>query len=311
MGGLGKGLEALMGEQESPSSEDKAVISPVSQIANSSLPKGIEQDDEGGLWVNPELLEPNPQQPRQDFEPNALQELAESIKEHGVVQPIIIEPASENKFYIIAGERRTRAAKIAGLTRVPVRINHLNDQKKLEVALIENIQRSDLNPIEEANAYYNLMQLGNLNQDEVARRVGKNRSTIANAIRLLKLPEDIQKALVDGTISAGHARAILSLSSDSDMHILFAKITGSSLSVREAESLATTMNKGEQGTAPSKKQKSDTPSKDPDMIAIEQQLIEKLGTKCVLNGTFEKGSLTISYFSRADLNRLYNVIIGE
>ncbi|MBR7064150.1 MAG: ParB/RepB/Spo0J family partition protein [Treponema sp.] len=311
MGGLGKGLEALMGDKESPSSEDKAVISPVSQIAKSSLPKGIEQDDEGGLWVNPELLEPNPQQPRQDFEPNALQELAESIKEHGVVQPIIIEPAGENKFYIIAGERRTRAAKIAGLTRVPVRINHLNDQKKLEVALIENIQRSDLNPIEEANAYYNLMQLGNLNQDEVARRVGKNRSTIANAIRLLKLPEDIQKALVEGAISAGHARAILSLSSDSDMHILFAKITGSSLSVREAESLATTMNKGDQGTAPSKKQKPDTPSKDPDMIAIEQQLIEKLGTKCVLNGTFEKGSLTISYFSRADLNRLYNVIIGE
>ncbi|MBQ9631040.1 MAG: ParB/RepB/Spo0J family partition protein [Treponema sp.] len=313
MGGLGRGLDALMGEQEPTTNTAQADISPVSQIAQSTLPAGIEQDKDGGLWVSPALLKANPRQPRQEFDEQALQELSNSIKEHGVVQPIIIEPAGEKNFFIIAGERRARAAKMAGLSRVPVRINRFTEQKKLEVALIENIQRSDLNPIEEASAYYNLMQLGNLSQDEVAKRVGKNRSTVANALRLLKLPEDIRNALVSGTISAGHARAILSTSNDSDMHILFAKIVGNSLSVREAESLASSMNENSESNKKSAAKKSSEKKneRDPDIIAIEQQLIERLGTKCSLNGNFEKGTLTISYFSRADLDRLYNAIIGE
>lgn len=313
MGGLGRGLDALMGDKENvPQFEQTNISLDAMQNAMTTLPLGVEQDEDGGLWVDPNFLQPNPQQPRQEFNEDELLELSESIKEHGVVQPIIIEPAGEKNFYIIAGERRTRAAKLAGLSKVPVRINRFNEQKKLEVALIENIQRTDLNPIEEATAYYNLMQLGKLSQDEVAKRVGKNRSTVANSLRLLKLPEDIRRSLVDGSITAGHARAILSLTSETDMRILFGKIVGNSLSVREAENLAASINEGAKKTKGSQKKSAEKQAqRDPDIIAIEQRLIEKLGTKCALNGDFEKGTLTISYFSRDDLDRLYNAIIGE
>ena len=312
-GGLGRGLDALMNTDDAVqgNSIENAVISPVSKIAMmASLPEGVESDDDGALWVNVDLLKPNPHQPRKDFDDDALAELAASIKAHGIVQPILIEPAGEKNFYIIAGERRTRAAKLAGVTKVPVQIRRYDEQKRLEVALIENIQRANLNPIEEAAAYSNLMRLGEMSQDEVAARVGKNRSTVANAMRLLKLPDDMQKALIDGTITAGHARALLSVVNEADMRVLFGKIISSNLSVRETEQLAVSFNGGGRA-ADKKKAQKEAAKKDVDILAIEQQFIESLGTKCALKGTLEKGTIEISYFSRADLDRLYTAIVEK
>ena len=260
--------------------------------------------------MNPDRLVPNPSQPRKEFDAKNIEELCESIKENGIIQPILVEKAEEGSdFYIIAGERRTRAARLAGLKKVPVRLSRYDKIKKLEVALIENIQRVDLNPIDEANAYYNLMQMGDLTQEEVARRVGKNRSTVANALRLMKLPEDIQKSLIDGQISSGHARALLMCENLADQRVLFGKIVGSGLSVRNAEDMARELNGGSR--AVSKKTAKKAPDRDPDIVSIEQKFIEVFGTKVNLKGTLEKGSVVIDYYSKDDLDRLYNVIVKE
>ncbi|MGP1475381.1 MAG: ParB/RepB/Spo0J family partition protein [Treponema sp.] len=275
---------------------------------SAKLPAGVTMDENGSLWVETALLKPNPHQPRSEFDAKSLDELADSIREHGILEPIVIEQADEG-FYIIMGERRTRAAKIAGLEKVPVRLGKYDEQKRLELALIENIQRADLNPIEEALAYYNLMQMSDLSQDEVAKRVGKKRPTVANALRLLKLPEDMQKSLIDLQITAGHARALLSVNNPADQRILFGKIVGSALSVREAEALAADYNNG--GRASGKKVKKINIRKDPDIAEIEQKFIEIFGTKVILKGNIDKGTIQIDYFSRQDLDRLYNVIAQE
>ena len=309
--GMGRGLDALMGSSSNANlttnKEDKTENTKSSVETSYDLPKGVEADKDGALWIDPSLLKPNPKQPRTEFDTKALDELADSIREHGIVQPIIIEPADEGTFYIIAGERRTRAAKIAGLEKVPVQIRKYDEQKKLEVALIENIQRADLNPIEEALGYYNIMQMGDLSQEEVSKRVGKKRSTIANSLRLLKLPQDMQKSLIDGQITAGHARAILSVVNIAEQRILFGKIVGSGLSVRQAEEMASDYNNG--GRAAPKKSTKKAAKRDPDIVEIEQKFIEVFGTKVVLKGSIEKGSIQIDYFSKADLDRLYNVIV--
>ena len=317
-GGLGRGLDALLGGRPAEQNEEiNSAVNGFSSAENRSaavtppagLPAGIEVDENGGLWVSPNLLIPNPKQPRKDFRQKELEELADSIREHGVIEPILVEKTDGDNFYIIAGERRTRAAKIAGVDKVPVQIRKYDEIKKLEVALIENIQRSDLNPIEEAQAYYDLMQLGDLTQEDVARRVGKKRPTIANAVRLLKLPEDMQKSLVEGQISAGHARALLSVTNVADMRILFGNIIGSGLSVHDTEELAQQYNNG--GRASAKKPAKKPEKKDPDIAEIEQKFIEVFGTKVILKGTVDKGSIQIDYFSRQDLDRLYNVIVRQ
>ena len=213
---------------------------------------------------------------------------------------------SSGTFYIIAGERRTRASRLAGLEKIPVQLSAFSDQKKLEVALIENIQRADLNPVEEARAYYKLMELGGLKQEEVAQKVGKNRATVANAIRLLKLPEDIQNALVGGQITAGHARALLMVKDKMNMHILFGKIVGQGLSVHQTEVMASEINNPQPKIKKNDGAKSLT--RDPDLIDVETQLIQKLGTKVQIKGSYEKGSIEISYFSKDDFNRLFDFI---
>jgi ParB family chromosome partitioning protein len=309
-GGLGKGLGALMMEADAESSEEKNENASTENFsaANLNLPQGISSDENGTLWVNPSLLKPNPHQPRTFFDGEKLEELTESVRQEGVLSPVIIEDAGDGTFFIIAGERRTRAAKAAGLEKIPVQLRKYSDQRKLEVALIENIQRTDLNPLEEAQAYYDLMKIGNLNQDQVAERVGKKRSTVANCLRLLKLPEDIRKAVVDESISAGHARAILSLENDSDKRILFAKIVGQGLSVRQAETAAKEIK------LPSAAPKSTEPAedkRDPNFVALEQKFIERLGTKVQLKGDFKKGTICINYFSAEDLDRLFNVIVPQ
>ncbi|MFC2330365.1 MAG: ParB/RepB/Spo0J family partition protein [Treponema sp.] len=307
-GGLGRGLDALMGSVSDVSSEIHRTAHGDMGEVSANLPAGVTMDENGSLWVETALLKPNPHQPRSEFDAKSLDELADSIREHGILEPIVIEQADEG-FYIIMGERRTRAARIAGLEKVPVRLGKYDEQKRLELALIENIQRADLNPIEEALAYYNLMQMGDLSQDEVARRVGKKRPTVANSLRLLKLPEDMQKSLIDSQITAGHARALLSVNNPADQRILFGKIVGSALSVREAEALAADYNNG--GRASGKKVKKVNMRKDPDIAEIEQKFIEIFGTKVVLKGNVDKGTIQIDYFSRQDLDRLYNVIARE
>ena len=318
--GLGRGMDALMGEaehqaqNESEPSVDQIQSAPKASLKRSAksanIPDAIETDENGTLWVDPNLLKPNPHQPRQVFDEAELKELSDSIVEHGIVQPIIIEDAGDGTFYIIAGERRTRAAKIVGLKKVPVQLRKFSDEKKLEVALIENVQRSNLNPIEEAQAYYELMKVGGLNQDEVAQKVGKGRPTVANALRLLKLPEDMQNSLIVGQITSGHARALLSVENPADQRVLFGKIIASNLSVRQAEAQAATLNDGGRASKSSAK-KDGARVRDPDIINIEQKFMETLGTKVSLNGGLEKGQLVIDYFSRADLDRLYQTIIKE
>ena len=276
---------------------------------NLNLPTGISSDENGTLWVDPALLKPNPRQPRTYFDDEKLAELTESVRNEGILSPVIIEDANDGTFFIIAGERRTRAAKAAGLKKIPVQLRKYQAQRKLEVALIENIQRTDLNALEEAQAYYDLMELGNLTQDQVAERVGKNRSTVANCLRLLKLPEDIQKALVTDSISSGHARAILSLENDSDKRILFGKIIGQGLSVRQSENIAKEMKSGISSVA--KTDLKPEPKKDPNLAALEQKLIERLGTKVQLKGGFSKGTISINYFASEDLDRIFNLIVPD
>lgn len=257
--------------------------------------------------LDPALLKPNPFQPRRTFNEESLQELAASIKEHGIIQPIIVEKNGDS-YIIIAGERRTRAALLAGLERVPVVFREFENSKKLEIALIENIQRENLNPIEEAKAYQEIMQLSGLNQEETAKRVGKSRPAVANAMRLLQLPDDMQTALEKGVLSAGHARAILSLINPADQRVLFTRITEQALSVREAEMQAAQLKKG--ARIEQKKDISQRKPLESDDIRlaikdIEQQFIDALGTKVEIKGDLEKGLVSISYFSRADLDALY------
>lgn len=309
--GLGKGLGALMQEADLSEeiSENGVQIKENASPVNLNLPTGISSDENGTLWVDPALLKPNPRQPRTYFDDEKLAELTESVRNEGILSPVIIEDANDGTFFIIAGERRTRAAKAAGLKKIPVQLRKYSEQRKLEVALIENIQRTDLNALEEAQAYYDLMELGNLTQDQVAERVGKNRSTVANCLRLLKLPEDIQKALVTDSISSGHARAILSLENDSDKRILFGKIIGQGLSVRQSENIAKEMKSGISSVA--KTDLKPEPKKDPNLVALEQKLIERLGTKVQLKGGFSKGTISINYFSSEDLDRIFNLIVPD
>ena len=264
--------------------------------------------------LDPALLKPNPFQPRRTFNEESLQELAASIKEHGIIQPIIAEKNGD-EYYIIAGERRTRAALLAGLTRVPVIFREFENSKKLEIALIENIQRENLNPIEEAKAYQEIMQLSNLNQEETAKRVGKSRSAVANAMRLLQLPDEMQTALEKGSITAGHARAILSLINPADQTLLFTRITEQSLSVREAEVQAAQLKNGsragQKNTAPQPVSRPETDDAQLAVKDIEQQFIDALGTKVEIKGDLEKGIVYISYFSQADLDALYNKIAAK
>lgn len=309
---LGKGLGALLHENTT-FSESKKLQSLSENTPNASvkLPENITMEEDGSLWVDPTLLVPNPKQPRLEFDQKKLDELCDSIKVNGILQPIIIEDSGNGNFYIIAGERRTRAAKMAGLTKVPVQLRKFDEQQKLEMALIENIQRADLNPIEEATAYYNLIQMGDLSQDEVAKRVGKARATVANSIRLLRLPEDIKKALSNGQISSGHARALLMVKTDSELHILFGKIVGQGMSVREAEEEAKKLNEGSRA-ASNKKTKKEQTQKDADVLSFEQELKNIFGTKSInLKGDINKGSIVIGFDTRKDFDRIYDVLMSK
>ena len=257
-------------------------------------------------------LRPNPDQPRKTFPDDSIEELAESIRKHGLLQPIIAEPASDGDYIIVAGERRFRAAGRAGLTEVPVIVRSVSSEKRLQLSLIENIQREDLNPMEEARAYHSLMELTGYTQEQVAEAVGKNRSTVANALRMLRLSEAMQSAVRDGVISAGHARSLLAVSDEATREALFARIVAEGLSVRQAEQAVQDLSgEGARKKAGKGRKSAKGPAADslePDLLALRELLIERFGTKVEIRGDMKSGSIAIEYYSPDDLQRILEAV---
>ena len=278
--GLGRGLNALLGDPDLTAGGEGSVSLPISQV------------------------QPGLNQPRKRFDQDALADLAESIRVHGIIQPLTVRRLSSGYYQIIAGERRWRAAKLAGITDVPVLIREYDKQQTMEIALIENVQRADLNPIEEAQAFQQLIQEFHLTQEEIANRVSKNRATITNSMRLLKLDSRVQDMLAEGKISSGHARALLGLEDRERQYQVAVKIVEEKLSVRDVEKLVKMMNR------PPKEKK---PEKGPDIDLIYHQVEDKLksimGTKVVINQKDKnKGRIEIEYYSQEELERLIELM---
>lgn len=283
--GLGKGLDSMIPPKATSKAEKEKTRA--DEISNTG---------ETILKINE--VEPNKKQPRKFFNEEALQELSESIKQHGIVQPLVV--AKKDDYYeIIAGERRWRAAKLAGLKEIPVVIKDYSPQEIMEVALIENIQREDLNPVEEARAYQNLIKEYDLKQEELAQRVSKSRSAITNSLRLLKLSDEVLDLLMEEAISSGHARALLALEDTEQQLMVAEKIVSDNLSVREIEKLVKSMNNPVK-KSPKKELKNDFVYKD-----IEEQLKQKIGTKVKINRKSEdKGKIEIEYYSQDELEKI-------
>lgn len=274
----------------------------------------IFDDDDAGLFGDvPQTLstlkigdiEPNKSQPRKDFNNEALQALADSIIEHGIIQPLTVRPMADGRSYqIVAGERRWRAAKIAGLTEVPVRIMELSDAETAEIALIENLQREDLNPIEEAMGYQQLMDAYSMRQEDVAKRVGKSRSSVANALRIMQLPAEVIALVKDGELSTGHCKAILSVNDQLKQITLGKKTAAEGLSVRETERLARLMNQGE-------KPETAKPKKDVFLVEAEISLTERIGKPVAIKKGKDRYSLSIDCKTEDELKELIHFIAGD
>jgi len=316
--GLGKGLGALFGEEYTdnktpvvkeegtPINSDAELNGESAQQAKQEV-KVIEVEKE--KVINISLIEPNSSQPRKMFDEEQLLELAASIKSYGVLQPVLVKK-KEDHYELIAGERRWRAAKLAGLKEIPVIIREYTKQQTMEIALIENVQREDLNPIEEARAYQMLIQEFGLKQEEVAVRVSKNRATVTNSMRLLKLDERVQQMLILNQITGGHARTLLALEDGDQQHQVAMKVMNNRLSVRETEKLVKLLTKPPV-------QKEEKPE-EKDLSIFYQDLEDKLknvmGTKVVINKKDKnKGRIEIEYYSSAELERIVDLIqsIGQ
>jgi ParB family chromosome partitioning protein len=257
----------------------------------------------GVTEVEVDSIIPNPRQPRRALDPEALQELANSIKEQGLVQPLVVT-GIEGGYQLLVGERRWRAAKLAGLEMVPVVIREATPQQMLELALVENLQREDLNPLETATAYEQLVEEFGMTQQQVADKVGKNRATVTNTLRLLKLPDEVKDALLAEEISEGHARAMLRLRSEKEQAQVLKAIIKSALSVRQTEELIRSMV-----DEPEPKLK--TPEKSPELRALEDQFRQALGTKVNLSRGRKGGKLVIYFYSEEELQGIYDLIVGD
>ena len=287
--GLGKGLDSLITDKVGKSSA-KEVIKP-------------------DTMVDIDKVEPNKEQPRKNFDEDALLELSESIKQFGILQPLLVQD-KDTYYEIIAGERRWRAAKLAGLKKVPVIIKKLTDQEIVEISLIENIQRENLNPIEEAIAYKRLLAEFNLKQDEVAERVSKSRTAVTNSMRLLKLNEKVQQMLVDEMLTTGHARALLGIEDQEEQYVIAQKIFDEKMSVRDIEKLVKKLQKEKSEKEKTVKQPVETNEQ---MQAIYHDLEEKMktifGTKVTINSKdMKKGKIEIEYYSSDELDHLMDLI---
>ena len=276
---LGRGIEALLGESPQPESPNELSVDKIS---------------------------PNRDQPRRTFNRDELQELADSIATHGMLQPLVVQ-ADGDGYRIIAGERRFRAARLAGLSSVPAVVRTTKGIEHLELALVENLQRADLNPVDEARGYRRLMELGGHTQEQVAQRVGKSRVTVTNALRLLKLPDDILPAVERGDITAGHARALLAVADDAARSELFDRIMAERLSVRATEQAV------HEPSTPAPDEGGDRSAPraiDPELAALQQRLIEALGTKVDVRGSARSGRISVTYYSSDDLERICERITG-
>lgn len=279
--GLGRGLDALI-----PQSETALPSSGITQVAI-------------------ENITPNPHQPRARIDSGELEELAASIREHGVIQPLILTEGSQpDRYTLVAGERRLVAARRAGLRQVPAIIRETSEQQLVELALVENVQRTDLNPLEAAEAYRQLSEDFELSHEEIARRVGKSRATITNTLRLLNLPESVQKSLVENQISEGHARALLSLPTPQAQGAALQIVLKKELNVRQTEDLVRQMT-GRRISQPVR------PEPAPEIKALEERLRERLGTKVSLNRRRKGGTLVIHFYSDEELDALVEAILGE
>nr|WP_296156996.1 ParB/RepB/Spo0J family partition protein [uncultured Blautia sp.] len=298
--GLGRGLDALFPEkttQEKPKSEKIEKKQPTEKIKQEE-----KRAKSGEMLVKISKVEPNREQPRKHFDEDALLELSESIKQYGILQPLLV---SDKKDYyeIVAGERRWRAAKMAGLKEVPVLVKEFSTQEIVEISLIENIQREDLNPVEEAMAYKRLIDEFNLKQDEIAERISKSRTAITNSLRLLKLDSRVQQMMVDEMISAGHARAILGIEDKEKQYSVAMKVFDEKLSVRETEKMV------KQIANPStKKEKVSNPAEDAIYESLEEKMKGITGTKVFIHRKKNnKGKIEIEYYSRDDLERIIDL----
>ena len=280
--GLGRGLSSLI----PPSDEAEAKKS-------------------GLLYVSIEAISPNPHQPRSRIDEEKLAELALSIVEHGLIQPLIVTQVTEGQYTLIAGERRWRAAGIAGLSKVPVLVIEASTQDMLELAIIENVQRDDLNALEEALAYHHLITDFGLTQEEVAIRVGKSRPTVANLVRLLNLPGIVQAAVVEGKISGAHARALLPLATPEAQIEVMNIIVNRDLSVRQVEAI---VKKRMEGKKPKPKPAASQP---PELLELESLFRQSLGTKVSIQGGEKEGKVVIHYYSDEELQAIYEVIVGN
>jgi ParB family chromosome partitioning protein len=279
--GLGRGLDALIQGSETAPETGGVMTLLVEQIAS------------------------NPRQPRERFDPEELSELAESIRQHGVLQPLIVTAGEELDTYVlIAGERRLMAARQAGLERVPVLVRTASDLERIELALIENVQRADLNPLETAEAYRQLAEDFSLSHEEIARRVAKSRVSVTNTLRLLKLPETVRKALADGLISEGHGRALLALPTAQAQAAALQTILSLDLNVRQTEALVKKL-RGERLEKPPK------PASDPEIIALQDRLESSLSTRVSLSPHGRQGTITIYYYSDEELETLIERLLGE
>jgi ParB family transcriptional regulator, chromosome partitioning protein len=253
--------------------------------------------------VEIERIEPNPQQPRQRFEREALDILAASIREHGIVQPLVVSALGDDRYRLIVGERRWQASRLAGLTKVPVVVKEASDRQALELALIENVQRADLNPLEEAGAYQRLMQDFGLTQADVGRQVGKSRVAIANTVRLLVLPESVKRAVIEERITEGHARALLSLPDKQSQLAALERIEREDLSVRQTEELVRRAIE----PRPAKIGQ----ERPPEIAAVEDELRRALGTKVFLHHGKRGGRIVIEYYSEDEFQGLYDRLRGR
>ena len=289
--GLGKGLDSLIADKGVKPAAAKATVS-ADKVNDAVL-------------MNITKVEPNREQPRKKFDEDALLELSESIKQFGVLQPLLVQQR-DDYYEIIAGERRWRAAKLAGIKEVPVIIKKLTEQEIMEISLIENIQREDLNPIEEAQAYKRLLTEFNLKQDEVAERVSKSRTAVSNAMRLLKLDERVQQMLIDELLTTGHVRPLISIEDQEKQYMIAQRIFDEKLSVRDAEKLIKHIDDEKTNESSAKKI-------DPTLVAIyrdlEEQMKSILGTKVFINPKDDKkGKLEIEYYSQDELDRIIDLI---
>lgn len=294
--GLGKGLDSLI-----PNAVGEAKVKKESKAES----KEEKREDGKETVVKITMVEPNRKQPRKNFDEDALQELADSIKQFGLIQPILVQDRKDH-YEIIAGERRWRAAKIAGLKEVPVIIRNYSEKEIMEISLIENIQRENLNPIEEAQAYKRLLEEFHLKQDEVAERVSKSRAAVTNSMRLLKLGEEVQQMLIDDMISTGHARALLAIENQEEQYTIAQKIFDEKLSVRDVEKLVKNLNK------PVKNPKKTIPA-DKTMEAIyldlEEKLKNRLSTKVTVTSKGDgAGKIEIEFYNHEDLDRLMDLM---